>query len=75
MEYMILADGSLRLSPVINRVDDVLDALADYNGVAYYWYNLAFGWSRITNATDKTHNLQIDESEVPEVVLLAHMLE
>lgn len=74
MEYMILRDGSLKLFSPLQMMDEVLDALAVHDGVAYYWYAEAFKWSCIKEASDKHRNVQISEDDVPEIVRMAHML-
>lgn len=72
---MLLRDGSIKLFDCLAMAEDVLDELAAYDGVAYYWYNSAFNWCRISPENIKHSPTQISKSEVPEVILLAHMLE
>ena len=74
MEYMILRDGSLKLFNPLHMMDEVLDALAIHDGVAYYWYTETFKWSCIKEASDIHRNVQISEDDVPEIVRMAHMM-
>lgn len=75
MEYMLLRDGTLKAFDTLPMLEDVLDALADVDGVAYYWQVSDGGWCRITEDTKPNSDAHINISEVPEIVLLARMLE
>lgn len=75
MEYMLLKDGSIKLFECLSGVEDVVDALHVYDGIAYYWFNTAFKWSCVKPDYTKHSPTQIRKSKVPEVILLAHMLE
>lgn len=75
MEYMLLRDGTLKAFDTFPLLEDVLDALADVDGVAYYWQLSDGVWCRITEDTEPNTDAGISISEVPEIVLLARMLE
>jgi hypothetical protein len=75
MEYMLLSDGSVKTFECLPTHSEVVDALHDYGGVAYYWWNIQFKWSSITPITPKISDTQISVDLVPDVVKLAAMLE
>lgn len=75
MEYMLLRDGSIKLFECLSEVEDVVDALHDYDGIAYYWCNTAFQWSCVKPDHTKYSPTQMNKSDVPEVIRLAAMLE
>lgn len=75
MEYMLLSDGSVKVFESLPLHSDVVDALHDYGGVAYYWHNDSFGWSCITPTSPVVGSKQIGIDQMPEVILLAVMLE
>lgn len=75
MEYMLMSDGTVKAFNQLALHSDVLDALADYCGVAYYWYHESFGWSCLTSTSPQVGNAVIAEDAVPDVVKLAAMLE
>lgn len=78
MEYMLLLDGSVLPHETLLNVEQIAEALALRGGAAYYWHNYQFGWSRVVAAKSYEfdpieHN--IDETELPNVIKLAVMLE
>lgn len=75
MEYMLMRDGSIKMFKCLPTADGVLEALASHDGVAYYWYTTAFGWSCILPEYTQHAPTGIHESEVPEIIKLATMLE
>jgi hypothetical protein len=75
MEYMLLRDGSVKPFDNLAMHEDVMGAMADYDGIAYYWHNHTFNWNCITNTSPKVSNKQITYDELPVVIKLAAMLE
>jgi hypothetical protein len=74
MEYMLLSDGSVKAFECLAMHEDVVDALHDYGGVAYYWWNDNFRWSCIKPDTPKVCPKQISDDALPDVIKLAAML-
>lgn len=75
MEYMLLKDGSIKMFKCLPTADNVIDALHDFDGKAYYWFTTAFNWCCILRICRQYAPTKIDESEVPEIIKLAAMLE
>jgi hypothetical protein len=74
MEYMLMRDGSIKVFECLETHEDVVDALYDYDGVAYYWWNANFMWSCITRTSPEVSSKQITEDTLPDVIKLAAML-
>lgn len=72
MEYMLLADGSVRVCEPMLTVDIVRVAMLKHGGVAYYWHDTA-GWLHIT--IDSPWGSGTTTKDVPDVIKLAVMLE
>jgi len=75
MEYMLLHDGTVKVFSPLLTLEEVLDALVNYGGTAYYWEITDSGWRCATKETRLVTDSRISISEVPEIVLLAQMLE
>ena len=75
MEYMLLRDGTVKAFDTLPVLGDVLDALADCDGVDYYWQMSDGGWCCINKYTQPNVDASINKSAVPEIVLLAQMME
>jgi hypothetical protein len=75
MEYMLLSDGSVKTFERLDTHSDVIDALHDYGGSAYYWWDETFQWSCITSDTPKISNAQVKADAVPDIIKLALMLQ
>lgn len=75
MEYMLLSDGSVKTFECLDTHLDVIDALHDYGGVAYYWWSENFRWSCIKPDSSAVGSKQVNESDVPDIVKLAAMLQ
>lgn len=75
MEYMLLRDGSVKAFDSLFGQDDVVDALGDYDGVAYYWHSARNRWACINLEIAEGNSQLIDLKDVPDVIKLAAMLE
>lgn len=72
MEYMLFADGSVKVFDKIETGGEVLMMMNLWGGVAYYWPIDDVNWGYLTaDVRAKT----ISTEEVPDVIKLAAMLE
>lgn len=75
MEYMLLRDGSVKVFEHLPIYEDVMRAMALYDGIEHYWYTTDFGWCRICFDSNKSGDCRILPTTVPEIIKLAAMLE
>jgi len=75
MECMLLSDGTVKAFSSLPLYEDVLEALADYDGIAHYWYSTAYGWGCIKPEHREWSDTKISASDVPDVIKLALMME
>lgn len=72
MEYMLLADGTVRPYECIRFVSEIRTEMADVGGVAYYWQKSG-DWLFIQ--ADNNDREGTITTELPDVIKLAAMLE
>lgn len=80
MEYMLLADGTVKSFPCLSTGTQIVEALKAYNGVSHYWWDGVYEntwrvWHITHQVGARNGGFPVQEEDVPEVIKLARMLE
>lgn len=75
MEYMLLLDGTVKVFNRIATSTEVLTALYENDGAAYYWRDSSAIWYMLTPISVPGSIAQTTADAVPDIIKLAAMME